>query len=67
MTNLNMGVLILLSHLVITCLVIGGYIYTLAVGMPDETMKTAFFMILAYWFGAAGLDKVKPKGDKPSE
>jgi hypothetical protein len=62
-----MGVFYLLAHLMITLVIIVGYIITLYAGHPDETLKVAIFTILGYWFGAVGMDKIKPstkdKGD----
>jgi hypothetical protein len=66
MTKIKMGVLYLMAHLVITLIIIGGYIFTLSLGHPDETLKVAIFTILGYWFGAVGIDKMKPSKEEKS-
>jgi hypothetical protein len=57
----RMGVLYLMAHLLITLVIIGGYIYTVQQGQPDEALKLGIATILGYWFGAAGMDKIKQK------
>ena len=52
-------VLYLMSHLIITLAFIGVYLYTTMIGAPDETIKTVITVIVGYWFGAMGSDKVK--------
>lgn len=44
----------LMSHVVIALAVIIGYVYTLAIGHQDETLRMAVFAIIGYWFGLAG-------------
>jgi hypothetical protein len=63
---LDKGVLILMSHLIITILLIAGYVFTLYNGHGDDTLKGILFTVVGYWFGAVGLDKVK-KGGKGNE
>jgi TctA family transporter len=55
----RMGVLYLMAHLLITLVVIGGYIYSMHNGQPDETLKGMVILIMGYWFGAVGMDKIK--------
>lgn len=55
----RMEVYILMSHLLITVLVLGSYVYLQAVGVVDETLKNLLLIIGGYWFGAFGADKVK--------
>jgi uncharacterized membrane protein YfcA len=59
----RMGVLVLMSHLIITLAIIGIYGYTLFTGHGDETLKTALMLILGYWFGAMGANTIKKKDD----
>ena len=63
MTN-KMGVFYLVAHLLITLAIIGGYLFSLHTGHPDETFKACLFTIIGYWFGAIGLDKIKNKSNK---
>lgn len=56
------GVWLIMAHLIITILLILGYLYTLLVmKQPDETLKMAIMTILGYWFGALGKDKLNNK------
>jgi TctA family transporter len=57
----RMGVLYLMAHLLITLVIIGGYIYSTLTGVPDETLKGMLTLIIGYWFGAVGMDKIKGK------
>lgn len=50
----QMGVLVLMSHLIITVLVLAIYGYTLHTGQGDETLKTILTVIIGYWFGSMG-------------
>lgn len=55
MKNLDkMGVLVLMSHLIITVCVLAIYGYTLHTGQGDETLKTILTVIIGYWFGSMG-------------
>lgn len=54
------GVLYVMAHLLITLAILGVYAYSVATGHPDETSKALLFSIVGYWFGAVGLDKIKP-------
>lgn len=57
----RMGVLILMSHLLITLAFIGVYAYTLFSGQEDETLRTILTVIVGYWFGAMGNDAIKKR------
>ena len=57
----RMGVLILLSHLLITLSFIGVYVFTLQAGQEDETIKTILTVIVGYWFGSMGTDAIKKR------
>jgi hypothetical protein len=61
----RMGVLYLLAHLVITLGILGVYVYSLAIGHPDETSKVLLYTIVGYWFGAVGMDKIRPSQVAP--
>lgn len=56
----KMGVLVLMSHLLITLAFIGVYLYTLATGQEDETLRTILTVIVGYWFGAMGKEAIRP-------
>lgn len=61
----KMGVLVLMSHLLITLVILGIYGYTLHTGQGDETLKTILTVIVGYWFGSMGAEAIrKPKGNK---
>jgi hypothetical protein len=64
MESLKMGVIYVVAHLIITVAIIAAYVYTLAVGTPDETLKMALIAIIGYWFGALGKDNIKEFGKK---
>jgi hypothetical protein len=57
----RMGVVVLLAHLVIFIMVLGAYVYSMAKGHPDDSLKTYLGMMMAYWFGAIGKDMLKSK------
>lgn len=54
-----MGVWLLLAHLLITLVLIGGYLYTVLTGAPDVTLQNIINIVVGYWFGALGADKMK--------
>lgn len=65
---MRLEVIKIMAHLLITVLLIGGYLYTLIVlNAPDETLKMAIFTILGYWFGAIGMQKVTGSKDKGTD
>lgn len=55
----RMGVLVLMSHLIITLAFIGVYAYTLFSGQEDDTLRTILTVIVGYWFGAMGKDAIR--------
>lgn len=55
----KMGVLVLMSHLIITLAFIGLYAWTLNKGAGDETIKTILTVIVGYWFGSIGAGQIK--------
>lgn len=57
----RMGVLVLMSHLIITLAFIGVYAYTLFSGQEDETLRTILTVIVGYWFGAMGNDAIRKR------
>lgn len=56
----KMGVMVIVSHLIISLVILVIYGYTLYKGMPDETLKTILTVIIGYWFGSVGMDKIRP-------
>ncbi|MCU7526196.1 MAG: hypothetical protein HF308_17105 [Ignavibacteria bacterium] len=57
----KMGVLVLMSHLIITLAIIGVYFFTLYNGHGDETLKTVLTVIVGYWFGSMGSQAIRGK------
>lgn len=55
----RMGVLVLMSHLIITLVILGIYGYTLHSGQADETLKTILTVIVGYWFGSMGANAIR--------
>lgn len=64
MKTINMGVLYVMAHLVITLAIIVGYLFSLYTGHPDTTFQSALYVIIGYWFGAVGFDKIKNSKNK---
>jgi hypothetical protein len=61
----RMGVLVLMSHLIITLVILAIYGYTLHTGQGDETLKTILTVIIGYWFGSMGAQAIrKPNVDE---
>lgn len=56
----KMGVMVIVSHLIISLVILLIYGYTLYSGNPDETLKTILTVIVGYWFGSVGMDKIRP-------
>jgi hypothetical protein len=56
----RMGVLVLVSHLIITLVILGIYGFTLYTGQGDETLKTILTVIIGYWFGSMGVSAIRP-------
>ena len=56
----QMGVFVLLSHLIITIAIIGVYAYTLLTGKGDATLQTILTVIIGYWFGSMGTSAIRP-------
>lgn len=54
----RMGVLVLMSHLIITLVILVIYAYTLHTGQGDETLKTILTVIVGYWFGSMGANAI---------
>jgi hypothetical protein len=55
----RMGVLILMSHLIITLAIVGIYAYTVISGHGDETLRTVLTVIIGYWFGSMGATAIR--------
>lgn len=56
----RMGVMMLVSHLVITLVILAIYGFTLYTGHADETLKTILTVIIGYWFGSIGANAIRP-------
>lgn len=56
----NMEVLKLVSHLVITVLLIGAYVYLQASHQSSAEIGTFISVAIGYWFGAVGLNLKSP-------
>lgn len=63
----RMGVLVLMSHLIITLVILAIYGYTLHTGQGDETLKTILTVIVGYWFGSMGVATLRKPADQPNE
>lgn len=62
---MRMEVIKLMSHLLITLVLVIGYIVLVFVkGVADETLKGAIFAIIGYWFGAVGIAAGKTKSEE---
>lgn len=58
----RMGVLVLMSHLIITLAILTLYGIFTWLGKDLGTIETILLMIVGYWFGAMGPDKLRPNG-----
>lgn len=63
----RMGVLVLMSHLIITLVILAIYGYTLHTGQGDETLKTILTVIVGYWFGSMGASALRKPADQVEE
>lgn len=54
----RMGVLILMSHLIITLAFIVIYAFAMFNGHADDTLRTILTVIVGYWFGAVGKEAI---------
>ena len=54
----KMGVLILMSHLIITLAFIVIYAFAMFNGHDDDTLRTILTVIVGYWFGAVGKEAI---------
>lgn len=54
----RMGLVVIAAHLIITLVVIVGYITCLIKNIAAPQLETMAFMIMAYWFGAMGANKL---------
>lgn len=60
----RMGVMVLMSHLIITLVILAIYGYTLHTGQGDETLKTILTVIIGYWFGSMGAQAIRKPDEK---
>ena len=66
----RMGVLVLMSHLVITLAFITIYAFAMFKGHDDDTLRTILTVIVGYWFGAVGKEAIMnrpPRKDKEKD
>ena len=54
----KMGVLVLMSHLIITLAFIIIYAFAMFNGHDDDTLRTILTVIVGYWFGAVGKEAI---------
>lgn len=59
----KMGVLVLMSHLVVTLAIIVVYVLFAHMGKPLTTIENMLLVIIGYWFGAMGTNTIR----KPPE
>lgn len=59
----KMGVVVIAAHLIITLVVVIGYIICVIKRIPAPQLQTMAFMIIAYWFGAMGANKINKSMD----
>lgn len=57
----RMGVLVLMSHLVITLAMLGLYGVFAYIGKPVTTIENMLLIVIGYWFGAMGTQSIRPK------
>ena len=55
----KMGVLVLMSHLLITLAMIGLYALFAWLGKPVTTIENMLLVIVGYWFGAMGTNQLR--------
>lgn len=55
-----MGVLVLMSHLIVTLAFIVVYVTFAYLGKPVTTIENMLLVIVGYWFGAMGVTSVRP-------
>lgn len=56
----RMGVLVLMSHLLITLAMIALYAVFAWLGKPVTTIENMLLVIVGYWFGAMGTNAIRP-------
>ena len=56
----KMGVLVLMSHLIVTVLMLVVYVVFAYLGKPLTTIENMLLVIVGYWFGAIGTNAIRP-------
>ena len=56
----KMGVLVLVSHLIITLAILALYAVFAYLGKPLTTIENMLLVIVGYWFGAIGTSAIRP-------
>lgn len=60
----RMGVLVLMSHLIITLAMLALYALFAWLGKPLTTIENMLFVVVGYWFGALGTNALTKKKDE---
>jgi hypothetical protein len=63
----RMGVLLLMSHLLITLAMISLYGIFAYLGKPVTTIENMLLVIVGYWFGAMGTSAIRPNNQTTIE
>lgn len=65
LNTLKMEVITVVAHLIITIMIVLGYVLTLVMGHSDVTLQNVLLLAAGFWFGMTA--KVGKKPDKPGE
>jgi len=65
--SFRIEVIAVVLHFFITIFVLGGYLYTVYIHQPDETLKNLLLLIGGYWFGVLGKNAVAQKLGKKTD
>lgn len=65
--NLNMEVLTLGSHLIITLALVVSYVVVLALGHTDGTLQNMVMLSGGFWFGMSAKSAMSKKTDKKED
>jgi hypothetical protein len=59
LANIRLEVAQLVLHFFITLGIIGSYLYTVAIGQPDQVLQNMVILSGGYWFGVTVSNKLK--------
>ncbi|MEK5036411.1 hypothetical protein MKY96_33815 [Paenibacillus sp. FSL R7-0302] len=65
MKNIRIEVLTIVSHLIITLVILLGYVVTLLTGHNDTTLQNMLLLVGGFWFGMTGKTAITKPKDKP--